>query len=178
VGRAPDGSRESAGGWSSRLGDEGSGYWIGQNALRRALHAYDRNEPQRVLDTVGQIWGTATVDELVNKGDGTPAPDFAALAPVIDRLAEEGDAVARDVLHQAARDLTEFVLLVRDKLRRKHNLTEELPVAWIGSIIGHSRLVREGFFAGLRRAAPEIPIFEHEVSGLDGALWRAGRLIR
>ena len=29
IGRAPDGSRESAGGYSSRLGDEGSGYWIG-----------------------------------------------------------------------------------------------------------------------------------------------------
>ncbi len=47
VGRAPDGSRESAGGWSSRLGDEGSGYWIGVHAIRRALHAYDREEPTR-----------------------------------------------------------------------------------------------------------------------------------
>src|ERR1700676_2239869 len=28
IGRAPDGGRESAGGWRSRLGDEGSGYWI------------------------------------------------------------------------------------------------------------------------------------------------------
>src|SRR5580698_8960897 len=35
IGRAPDGGRESAGGWSSRLGDEGSGYWIGLHAVRR-----------------------------------------------------------------------------------------------------------------------------------------------
>ena len=35
IGRAPDGSRESAGGWSSRLGDEGSGYWIGLHSVRR-----------------------------------------------------------------------------------------------------------------------------------------------
>ena len=47
IGRAPDGSRESAGGWSSRLGDEGSGYWIGVHSIRRALHAYDREEPTR-----------------------------------------------------------------------------------------------------------------------------------
>ena len=39
IGRAPDGGRESAGGWSSRLGDEGSGYWIGLHAVRRALEA-------------------------------------------------------------------------------------------------------------------------------------------
>ena len=53
IGRAPDGSRESAGGWSSRLGDEGSGYWIGVHAVRRALHAYDREEPTAVLEKSG-----------------------------------------------------------------------------------------------------------------------------
>src|SRR5579863_10479511 len=75
IGRAPDGSRECAGGWSSRLGDEGSGYWIGVNAVRRALHAYDREEPQMVLDRVGQIWNTPTIDQLINAGDATPGPD-------------------------------------------------------------------------------------------------------
>ena len=54
IGRAPDGGRESAGGWSSRLGDEGSGYWIGLHAVRRALNAYDREEPTRVLEVVGR----------------------------------------------------------------------------------------------------------------------------
>ncbi|HTB97214.1 MAG TPA: BadF/BadG/BcrA/BcrD ATPase family protein [Terracidiphilus sp.] len=176
IGRAPDGTRESAGGWSSRLGDEGSGYWIGVHAVRRALHAFDREEPTRVLDTVGRIWGTSTIDELINVGDGTPGPDFAALAPSIDKLAEEGDAVALGVLAQAAADLVDFVLLVRTKLRRKHGLIEELPVAWIGSVIGKSRLVREAFFSGLCKAAPSMPVSKTEVIGIDGALWRAQRL--
>ncbi len=176
VGRGPDGTRENAGGWSSRLGDEGSGYWIGVNAVRRALRAYDREEPSRVLETVGRIWGTKTIDELVNVGDGTPGPDFAALAPAISGLAEEGDPVAAAVLAQAAKDLVEFVLLVRAKLRKKHNLTAEVPVAWIGSVIGKAKLVREPFFAGLRAAAPEMPVLETEVAGIEGALWRAQRL--
>ena len=176
IGRAPDGGRETAGGWSSRLGDEGSGYWIGLHAVRRALRAYDRDEPTRILDVVGCAWGTATIDELVNLGDGTPSPDFAALAPEIDRLAEEGDAVAREVLNQAAADLVDSVLLVRSKLRRKHNLSVEVPVAWIGSVIGKSRLVREAFFAGLRVGAPDIPILPNEVAGIEGAVWRAQRL--
>jgi glucosamine kinase len=176
IGRAPDGGRESAGGWSSRLGDEGSGYWIGLHAVRRALQAYDRDEPTKILDVVGSAWGTATLDELVNLGDGTPSPDFAALAPEISRLAEEGDAVARGVLEQAAADLVESVLLVRSKLRRKHNLMIEVPVAWIGSVIGKSRLVREAFFAGLKAAAPEMPVLPTEVAGIEGAVWRAQRL--
>jgi glucosamine kinase len=43
IGRAPDGSRECAGGWSSRLGDEGSGYWIGVNSVRRLVSCNTHN---------------------------------------------------------------------------------------------------------------------------------------
>jgi N-acetylglucosamine kinase-like BadF-type ATPase len=176
IGRAPDGSQESAGGWSSRLGDEGSGYWIGLHAVRRALKAYDRDQPTRVLETVGRLWGTPSIDELVNLGDSTPGPDFAALAPAISELAQEGDAVAAGVLAQAATDLVNSVLLVRAKLRRKHALTDEVPLAWIGSVIGKASLVREPFFAGLRAAAPDMPVRQTEVVGIEGAIWRAQRL--
>jgi glucosamine kinase len=178
IGRAPDGGRESAGGWSSRLGDEGSGYWIGLHAVRRALNALDREEPTRILDVVGQQWRTKTIEELVNLGDSTPGPDFAALAPAISQLAEEGDAVASGVLRQAAADLVESVLLVRAKLRRKHQVAGEVPVAWIGSVIGKARLVREQFFQGLHEAAPEMPIGQTEVVGIEGAVWRAQQLAK
>ncbi len=176
IGRAPDGGRECAGGWSSRLGDEGSGYWIGLHAVRRALKAYDREEPTRVLETVGKLWGTRTTEELVNVGDSSPGPDFAALAPAIDQLAEEGDAVSLGVMRQAAADLVDSVLLVRGKVRRKHAVAGEVPVAWIGSVIGKSRLVREAFLAGLHAATPEMPVGDKEVAGIEGAVWRAQRL--
>jgi N-acetylglucosamine kinase-like BadF-type ATPase len=158
------------------LGDEGSGYWIGLHSVRDGLHALDREEPSRVLEVVGKIWGTKTFEELVDLGNESPGPDFAALAPAISELAEAGDPVAIRVLQQAAADLVDFVLLVRSKLRRKHGLTEEVPLVWIGSIIGKARLVREAFFAGLQAGAPEMPIVEEEVVGIEGALWRAQRL--
>jgi glucosamine kinase len=176
IGRAADGSRESAGGYSSRLGDEGSGYWIGLNSVRRGLHAYDREQPSQVLDKVGEIWGTKSLEDLVNLGDSTPGPDFAALAPAINELAEAGDAVALAVLQQAAADLVEFVLLVRGKLRRKHKIAGEVPVAWTGGVVEKMALVREAFFAGLAAAAPAMPVAKEGVISLDGALWRAQRL--
>ncbi|MGA2753155.1 MAG: BadF/BadG/BcrA/BcrD ATPase family protein [Terracidiphilus sp.] len=176
IGRAPDGAFESAGGWSSRLGDEGSGYWIGLHAIRRALNAHDRDEPTDVLKRVGEIWGTPTLDELINVGDGTPAPDFAALAPAINELAEAGDPVAIGVLRQAAADLVANVLLVRSKLRRKHAIDSEVPIAWTGSVIGKMPIVREAFFAGLRAAAPQMPVETTETVALNGAVWRAQRI--
>ena len=176
IGRAPDGSRECAGGWSSRLGDEGSGYWIGVNSVRRALHAYDSEQPTQVLKVVGEIWGTPSIDDLVNLGDSTPGPDFAALAPAIYKLAEAGDPVAVEVLKQAAADLVGFVLLVRAKLRRKHGIAGEVPVAWTGGVVEKMAIVREAFFAGLHGAAPEMPVGTESVVSLEGALWRAKRL--
>jgi N-acetylglucosamine kinase-like BadF-type ATPase len=176
IGRAPDGSRECAGGYSSRLGDEGSGYWIGLHSVRRALNAYDREEPTRILAKVGEIWGTHSLEDLVSLGDSTPGPDFAALAPAINELAEAGDAVALGVLKQAAADLVEFVLLVRGKLRRKHGIAGEVPVAWTGGVVEKMTLVREAFFAGLHAAAPQMPVATSAAVPLEGALWRAKRL--
>jgi glucosamine kinase len=178
IGRSPDGGRESAGGWSSRLGDEGSGYWLGLHAVRRALRAYDHEEPTRILEIVGGIWGTKSLEELVNLGDSTPGPDFAAIAPAVSKLAEEGDPVAIGVLNQAGDDLVDSVLLVRSKLRRKHSVSTEVPVAWIGSVIGKSRIVREAFFNGLKAAAPEMPVRDTEVAGIEGAVWRAQQLAK
>jgi N-acetylglucosamine kinase-like BadF-type ATPase len=176
IGRAPDGSRECAGGWSSRLGDEGSGYWIGLHAVRRALNAYDREQPTQILEKVGEIWGTKSLEDLVNLGDSTPGPDFAALAPAISEMAQGGDPVAIGVLQQAAADLVNFVLLVRAKLRRKHHIEGEVPVAWTGGVIEQMALVREAFFASLKAAAPQMPVSQVTAVSLEGALWRAQRL--
>jgi glucosamine kinase len=177
IGRAPDGSRESAGGWSSRLGDEGSGYWIGLHGIKWALKARDREEPSGILQKVGEIWGTPDFDDMVNLGNSSPGPDFAALAPVMAELAEAGDTVAQAVLRQAAADLVDFVLLVRSKLRKKHAV-DEVPVAWTGGVIEKTTMIREAFFAGLQAAAPQMPVGRDAVVSLDGALWRAERLLQ
>jgi N-acetylglucosamine kinase-like BadF-type ATPase len=178
IGRAADGSRECAGGWSSRLGDEGSGYWIGLHSVRRGLRAYDRDEPTQVLDKVSEVWGTPTINDLAQLGDGTPGPDFAALAPAIYELAEAGDPVALGVVKQAAADLVDFVLLVRHKLKSKHDIAGEVPTVWTGSVIEKMKIVREAFFAGLEAAAPDMPVAHDAVVPIEGSLWRARQLAK
>lgn len=176
IGRTIDGKRESAGGWSSRLGDEGSGYWIGVNAVRQGLRAHDRNQPTEILNRVCKAWNTPTIDAMVNLGDSTPGPDFAALAPIVSELAQAGDVVAKAVIDQAAADLVEFVLLVRSKLKKNHQIAGEVPVAWTGSVIEKISAVQQAFFAGLKAVAPEMPVASSAVVSLEGALWRAERL--
>jgi glucosamine kinase len=183
IGRTVTGERESAGGYSSTLGDEGSGYWIGLHGIREALHAYDRGEPSVILDRVAAVWGTSTLEELVDFGNAVPGfgnvtagPDFSVLAPVISKAAEEGDAVATRVLMQAAADIAEFILLVRHKLRERHGLTEEVPVAFTGGVLEKMDMVRARLTELLKDAAPDMPFSQKGVVAVDGALWRAQRL--
>jgi N-acetylglucosamine kinase-like BadF-type ATPase len=177
IGRAPSGERESAGGYSSTLGDQGSGYWIGLHAIRHALQAYDRGEPTKILKGVSFVWDTQTLEELVNRGNEVPGPDFAALAPIIDSLAEQSDPVALNILHQAAADLAEFILLVRQKLRTRHNLQEEVPAAFTGSVLEKMPIVRQRLTELLTQSAPDMPFQQQAVIAVEGAIWRAQRLV-
>ncbi len=176
IGRTATGERESAGGYSSTLGDEGSGYWIGLHGIRQALHAYDRNEATTILDRVAENWGVNTLEELVSHGNEVPGPDFSALAPLISQAAEEGDPVALRVLHQAAADLAESILLVRHKLRKHHGLTEEVPAAFTGGVLEKMGIVRARLTHLLKTAAPHMPFSQQCVVAVEGALWRAQRL--
>ena len=176
IGRTATGERESAGGWSSTLGDEGSGYWLGLHAIRRSLKAYDQLKPTPVLERAAKLWGTTTLDELVNVGNATPGPDFAALAPVISELAAAGDELCQGLLEQAAQDLAEFVLLVRKKLKERHGLTGEVPVAWTGSVLEKIPTVYARFTELLKAEAPAMPVAASAVIAVEGSLWRARRL--
>ena len=73
------------------------------------------------------------------------------------------------------------MLLVRRKLRANHGIAgheiaDEVPVAWTGSVIEKMAMVREAFFAGLKAAAPAMPVLREAVVPLHGAVWRAERL--
>jgi glucosamine kinase len=178
IGRTAHGQYESAGGYSSVLGDEGSGYWIGLHSIRQALHAYDRGERTIILDRVAAAWGTSTLEELVDLGNAIPGPDFSALAPIISSAAEEGDAVATRVLLQAASDLAEFILLVRRKLRHRHGITDEVPVAFTGSVLEKTAIVRAHLTRLLKEAAPNMLFSQDGVVAVEGALWRAHTLVK
>ena len=73
------------------LGDEGSGFWIGQEALRAGFWAKDRDVSTNLLTEIGEFWGAKSLGEIVEMANARPGPDFPALAPVVVRCAEAGD---------------------------------------------------------------------------------------
>ncbi len=104
-----------ADGWGPILGDEGGGYWIGQEALKAVCRAQDgRGQSTRLTSTVLHAFNAADCDALVQR---IYAADFrreeiAKLAQVVLDTANNGGQVAAQIREQAARHLTNSVLCV------------------------------------------------------------------
>jgi len=97
-----------AGGWGHMIGDEGSGYWIGREALAAVMRAGDGRGPETQLQAdVVAHFGIADLSRLpgIVYDRDVPRMSVAALGPIVDRAAGQGDAVARRIIDMAADEL-------------------------------------------------------------------------
>ncbi|MDJ0314539.1 BadF/BadG/BcrA/BcrD ATPase family protein [Arthrobacter sp. H35-D1] len=101
------GEQARAGGWGYLLGDEGSGYWLGREAVRHSLRRMDSGEPADELTApLLEYCGLSEADELIRHfHQGTTRRYWAAASPVIFTAAERGHVEARAMVAQAAADL-------------------------------------------------------------------------
>jgi N-acetylglucosamine kinase-like BadF-type ATPase len=174
MGRCADGLRVTAGGWGPMLGDEGSGNWIGLEAIRAGLRAKDRSIETCLLREIEQTWKVEGLGELVARANLRERPDFAALAAVVASCAESGDVLAQGVLERAGQELADQVSLVISKMRAAGCAAEDASrIAFTGSVLEKIPLVLHTMEENLRAASPEIIVDATAAQPLEGALWRA-----
>ncbi len=97
-----------SGGWGHLLGDEGSGYWIGCQALRAVARASDGRGPatsltRRVLARFGVEGPSDLIHEVYDRQVRHSA--IAKLAQTVQGARDEGDEVATAILEEAAHEL-------------------------------------------------------------------------
>ena len=107
-GRNAAGEAARAGGWGHMIGDEGSGYWIGREALAAVMRAVDGRGPETGL--AAEILVHFNVDEVsrlprIVYDRDLPRVAVAALGPIVQRVGEQGDAVATRILERATNEL-------------------------------------------------------------------------
>ncbi len=96
------GVEHQVGGYGFPVSDEGSGAWLGLMALRAALPVLDGRAPHGALsdEVLTRFGGKAA--EVVAWMDRASATDYATLAPVVVRHADAGEALARQLMQEAA----------------------------------------------------------------------------
>lgn len=164
-GVGPDGQRARADGLGPLLGDRGSGYHIGESALRAVCAAEDGSGPQTsLLAPVLAAFEAGSIDALVQT---VYKPDFkrdrvASVVPLVFEAARAGDAVAIGLLQQAGEALAATTLSVLRKLGVAR-------VAPVGGVLTQESAVREQYESVLRTALPEICIEEPRHDAAIGA---------
>ncbi len=176
-GRSPQGEMARAGGWGHILGDEGSGYAIGVEALRAVMRAFDGRGPATALtDAVLAHWSLKTPPDLVGRvyRESGGTAEIATLAALVDGAAGDGDAVAVDILRAAGRELAITVQAVARRLA----LPMPAPCALAGGVIVRGQVVRTAFLAAAEalglRLDPITPVTEPA----QGAIRLAANLLK
>lgn len=150
------GERARADGLGPLLGDRGSGYWIGEEALRTVCRAHDGTGPTTsLLKEVLTALQVASVDQLVQL---VYQPNFekdriAALFPIVVQCAEAGDDVAYSILYAAGRQLAATSKAVLDKLCI-------MRIAVSGGVLMRPTPVRVAFEEALRLTVSHVQIQE------------------
>lgn len=152
-----------AGGWGPLLGDDGSGYQIGLEALRAITRAWDQVDPPTLLTgPLLSALGLNAPSELVRFiGRTAPPPaSVARLAPLVLDCASTSDDAAIRIIAGASSALARQAMVVVRRL----DLAFPVACAMAGSLLVHSRTLRELL---LQRAADQglrldpVQIVEH-----------------
>jgi len=169
----------TAGGHGWLLGDDGSGFWLGREAVRSVLRNLDLGEPIGVLgqavvqailpdrdeQAIAQREGYDVLrDDLIRAVNGRPPVMLAELARTVVWAFEQNDETAHALVKRAAVLLTETV-------GRLTTTKDKGPTILAGSVAGESspvgRLIRETIhqhFSGEILTARD---------GVGGATWLA-----
>jgi glucosamine kinase len=116
-GRAEDGREARVGGWGSLLGDEGSGYAIGVEAMRRIARSVDgRGRDTDLARRVLARLGLTDPQELITWASTASRAAIAALVPEVQDAAASGDAVAGEILVRAVEELEGHVRTLLETL--------------------------------------------------------------
>ncbi|MFZ0689864.1 MAG: BadF/BadG/BcrA/BcrD ATPase family protein, partial [Acidobacteriaceae bacterium] len=162
AGRSATGRIVTAGGWGPALADQGSGHFLGLEALRRGFLAIDQQRPTSLLNDAQAFWKLRSLAELIEFANTNPAPEFSRLAPLVIAAAEQGDVVAQEVAAQGGVDLAALAGLVIERIRSlEANAASafDVPaVALAGSILERAAPVRNALIAELCKRYPGIEV--------------------
>ncbi|WP_285398373.1 BadF/BadG/BcrA/BcrD ATPase family protein [Lysinibacillus sp. fls2-241-R2A-57] len=147
-----------AGGWGHRAGDEGSGYWLGQEVIRAIFRMEDgRGEPTLLKDAVYDYLRIQDVTELAT-WLFRPSYTNAQLAKMGAFLADavtKKDSCAIQISMRAAQEL---VLLACAVLKKVGYQGEAFTLYCNGGAIKHNPLIFKTFSQEMKSMYPQIEV--------------------
>lgn len=175
-GRDAYGRTARAGGRGPWFSDEGSAFDIGRKAVRALLLAEENRGPETALSAkVFPLLQAQTWDSVLDQVSKDPDKVFPKIFPLVAELADDGDAVSREILLAAAKSLASLAQSVADQLGGSDR---EARVAKLGGEHGRSKCFDAAVDAELRRVLPQVKLVELAMTPAEAAVAMAVRYSR
>jgi N-acetylglucosamine kinase-like BadF-type ATPase len=158
--RDRDGKLNRIGGWGRLFDDEGSGYWIGREALNRLVKYYDTRLVGTSLAALFRRKYGFTPQNLVQKIYRENF-DIASLARDVCYCAEKGDRTCRHILIEAAYRLSRHF----ETLKR-----QRMTIGLCGSVFNGSAYLKKEFFKIMNKEYPKMHVLYEMRKPVMGAL--------
>jgi glucosamine kinase len=153
-------------GWGPTLGDEGGGYWVGQQGLRSAYRFTDgRPGSERLAELARETFGDLQRLPAALAQSPRRVADVASFAPQVAHAAEAGDRDALRIWQRAAMHLAEAT----SAAAHVADLDQETAISWTGALFDAGSLLLDPLEAALRERAPDLRLTPPQADALTGA---------
>ena len=172
------GRRACAGGWGPAVGDEGSGSWIARRALQAVAWTTDgRGRKTSLTEAACEYFNVANAEDL---STAVYAPNvtnarIAGFGRRVTEAARRRDAVAREIVEEAGRELARAAVAVIRKLKMGR---ERFRVAYVGGVFAAGDLILEPLGEEVGRAAPRAFIAPPVLAPAEAAARMAGEQLQ
>lgn len=171
-GVSADGKEGKAGGMGYLMGDEGSGWWIGLQALQAAGAAADGRAPSTaLLPAVLEHYGIPTIRHIVSilYGPEFTRDQVSGFARTVTALADS-DRTARGIVRKAGWQLAGLALAAIGQMQEPGTPVDIYPT---GGVFAAGPHLMDPFTQRITDSWPEASIRAPQFDPVFGALFRA-----
>ena len=146
------------GGWGPILGDDGSGAWIGQRAIRAAIAGLEGwAEPTDILRLIKSEWHLKKDWDMVDIVYRSPFPYrlLGSLTKIVAKAARGNDNVAQDILREAGKLMATQTICLINRCAIK---PADFRLVCAGGAWKAHSLMYETFAADLNESFPDLPV--------------------
>ncbi|MBD7984777.1 hypothetical protein H9649_09300 [Sporosarcina sp. Sa2YVA2] len=167
------GETARSGGWGYLFDDEGSGFYLGNQALKRVFEAYDNRGPSTTLTLrILSYMDVDCVPALITKiyGEEHPRSVIAPLARYVIEEAQAGDIVAKKIVDKACEKMMHSIEACHNRLFNKYH---ETKIVLSGGVFKHAEMFIERFSHLAQDSIPLGVFVQTQVPPVGGAVLAA-----